>query len=127
MTDNEIKEIQNQMNDIDEIVDRKSKLSIFTFLSGVDEIEFLGVAKATRARRGQPGRDLAALSQAGLVSISRKYSGFRVGSWAHLPSQGHVSLDLDLHYLQSIIDTVRRSRRISDDPPPRNVGQLSHR
>ncbi|WP_245005869.1 MULTISPECIES: transcriptional regulator [Rhodococcus] len=70
---------------------------------------------------GNLGRHLATLSEAGLVSISRNYGGRRVRSWAHLTGQGYVSLDLELRTLQSIIDTVRQSRRITADPPPRDV------
>lgn len=118
MTDNEIR---NQMDDIDEIVHQKTRLAILALLSGGDEIEFTGLRKRLGLTDGNLGRHLATLSQAGLVSISRNYSGRRVRSWAHLTSQGYVSLDLELRTLQSIIDTVRHSRRITADPPPRDM------
>ncbi|MFF1555801.1 hypothetical protein ACFVX3_32795 [Rhodococcus erythropolis] len=43
------------MNDIDEMVDRKSKLSIFTFLRGVDEIESSALRKRLGLTEGNPG------------------------------------------------------------------------
>jgi DNA-binding MarR family transcriptional regulator len=100
----------NPTGDLDDVVHQRNRLGILTILSEAGKADFGYLRDQLELTDGNLGRHLAVLSDAGLVTLTKRLTDGRARTWVTITAAGRRALDRELDALRAILDRTNRGR-----------------
>ena len=98
-------------NGLDDVVHQRVRLGILTVAHEAREVEFGYLRESLELTAGNLSQHLSVLEKAGLIAITKGYSGRRARTWITLTSAGRDALRREIDQLKLLIHQI--------DGPPR--------
>lgn len=95
---------------INDVVHQRHRLGILTIASELDAVEFGFLIESLGLTAGNLSRHLAALADADLVDLRRKYGQGRPKTWVRLTPAGAAALKAEIDALTQIVQRYENSR-----------------
>jgi DNA-binding transcriptional ArsR family regulator len=99
------------LNDIDPLLQHRSRLGAMVLLSNTDAISFSRLKELLNETDGNLGAQLRKLEDAGYLTVSKEFIGRKPISWYSLPTFGRTALKRHLDALQKLYESAGINRR----------------
>jgi len=98
--------LQQQIDDLDRVVHEPARLAILTILSACAEADFTFLLRVTGLTNGNLSAHLTKLEAAGLISITKQFSGKRPQTLISLTVNGRDQIKQHWRRLEKLRDTA---------------------
>lgn len=98
--------LQQQIDDLDRVVHEPARLAILTVLSSCEEADFTFLLRVTGLTNGNLSAHLSKLEAAGLVSITKQFSGKRPQTLISLTPNGRDQIKQHWRRLEKLRDAA---------------------
>jgi DNA-binding MarR family transcriptional regulator len=88
---------------LDDVVHQRSRLGILSVLQVIHKVEFTTLRDELGLTDGNCNRHLLALSEAGLIALSKARGTGRVRTWVRITADGRRALQAEVAALQELI------------------------
>ena len=96
----------NGLNQLDSLLQHRSRLGAAVLLSGVDALSFTRLKGLLNETDGNLGAQLRKLEDAGYISVDKQFMERKPVSWYALTARGRAALKKHLVALESVIKSA---------------------
>lgn len=99
-------QLPDAFNDLDPLLQHRSRLGAMVLLSNADEMSFTRLRELLNETDGNLGAQLRKLEDAGYLSVKKEFAGRKPITWYSLPASGRKALRRHLGALQQVYDAA---------------------